>query len=111
MTFQLFDFITGYAAMKDLTEATESSCSRIIRPGLFEPVNHLVIDEFIAWGVVPGGESLRLQSLVLASGQQCVFERDRQKNEKTHSWFQMTVVRPNTSLAIARVRASLSVRN
>jgi hypothetical protein len=63
--FQPFCCITGYADMKVATDWLDSSCSRIISPGLFGPVSHWIIDALILVAVVPGGESVRLQSSVL----------------------------------------------
>jgi hypothetical protein len=62
-SFQLFSFITGYPAMKDATDWSDNSCSSIMRPGLFEPVSHWVIDELMSAAVVP--PEVRLQSAVL----------------------------------------------
>lgn len=63
--FQLFCFMTGYAATKDATDWFESSCSRMMSPGLLGPVNHWCMEVLIAAAVVPGGVSVRLQSEVL----------------------------------------------
>jgi len=86
--FQLFCCITGYADMKVATDWFDSSCSRIISPGLFGPVSHCCIEALTLAAVCVGGESERAQSLV--------------------SWFQITVVKPNTCLAMADTRLSLS---
>jgi hypothetical protein len=61
--FQLFDFIKGYAAMNEATDWSDSSCSNMMRPGLFGPVIHSVMDALIIWAVVP--PVVRLQSSVL----------------------------------------------
>jgi len=90
-TFHLFagSIIKGYAAMKVATESVESSCSRMMRPGLLGPVSQPCIWLWILAAVVYGGETVRVQSAV--------------------SWFQTMVVRPNTSLAMAETGIGVAI--
>lgn len=91
VVFQLFAFITGYAAMNAATDSSDNSCSRMMRPGLLGPVSHWVMDALMICAVVP--PEVRLQSSVLE--RMCQLFTLKEKG-KLYSWFQMMVVNPKT---------------
>ena len=51
--FHPVELMSGQALIKAVLVLLSNSCSRMMRPGVFGPVSHVVIEVLIAWSVVP----------------------------------------------------------
>lgn len=70
--------------MKAWADWLLNSCSRMIRPGVLDPVSHLVMEELMACAVVP--PVVNDQSSVLQKGQNGLKETERIHTPDSIGW-------------------------